>query len=173
MPRATRVLTPSEIDTLQAMIKNGIPIKTQMQRLHLGMTTYNSIVSDLRQKGILPPEGIVQKKDEEKEEDKDILIKPTVTKFLTKSSDTLSDDMTKELQGRLKAAKALKDAEYLYRSNVESMGFDWNDWVETALKQFYQDTLEWYETEGKKLTPEKIMELVTQEATLREFAKEM
>lgn len=183
MPRKKRQLSDSEIEHLKDMIANKIPVLAQCKELSMGVDTYKRILEELQQKGVINASGKKMtlgtgsakktETEEGKDENADPLVRPTTNKFITLASSNLSEDMVRELEDRLKGAQALKDAEMLYRKNIEAMGFDWNDWVNTALETYYELTGQWYAMEAKKVTPERVMEDATEIATMREFTRAM
>ena len=73
----------------------------------------------------------------------------------------------------MEAAATLQEASMLYQSNIESMGFDWIDWIKEGLKDWYKWTQEWYVREKQKIKPERVMEDYIEEQTMREVLKEM
>ena len=175
--RQKRYLSKDEIEAIQKMIANKISQNDIAKSFGMSLSSYKSHLKDITEKGLMPDDADIPKNkkidDTDTDDKQDKLIKPTGDKFIAAASKTLSDDMVTELKERLTAAQTLKNAELLYRKNVESMRFNWQEWVERALRVAYEDTMTWYEEEGKKMSLEEIMEIATELETAKAFMEKM
>ena len=187
MVNKKRVLSPQELRHLQEMLDNKIPNYAIAKELKMGKTTLDNLLPVLAQQGMIkmasepkirfskgkidenePPET-----ENENKTDTDPLQTPTVKAFTTKAANKLSDVMVDFLKSNMEAAATLQEASMLYQSNIESMGFDWIDWIKEGLKDWYRWTQEWYMREKQKIKPERVMEDYIEEQTMREVLKEM
>lgn len=180
MPKERRRFSDEEISILKGLIANKASKQSMTKALHCSINTLNKNIKELQVLGVLPPinkgGGVVpppktEDDDDDDEEKEEPLVKPTRDMFILKAKQVLSDSMVKDLKERLSAAQVLKDAEYLYRKNIENIGFRWDQWVQKALQRLYDDTLEWYEEEGSKMSLEDIMEIATEMETAKAFVE--
>jgi hypothetical protein len=113
---------------------------------------------------------LVQKKNEAKDEHakeelkKDPVMVPTMKKYLSEMSSTLSHTMAKDTVRKLDAANTYIEIEKTYRESVENMGADWNEFVEIAIENLYDDLTEMYlkqlqEYEEEKAYKERVQNL--------------
>lgn len=70
-------------------------------------------------------------------EKRDMLEKPTETKFVAKASSYLSDELLKELKLDMAGAKVFRRARQFYERPLEEIGFPWDEFVYTALSWFF------------------------------------
>ncbi len=117
------------------------------------------IVADLKQKKN-------EAKDEHAKEElkKDPLMDPTMKKYYSEMSSTLSHTMAKDTVRKLDAANTYIEIEKTYRESVENMGANWNEFVEIAIENLYDDLTELYlkrlqEHEEEKAYKERIQNI--------------
>lgn len=183
MGKPRRELNDEEIAKALALTANKATDSSIAGALGISLNTWKRIKLELQNKGIMEPtkkqSNYVKPPDDGKDdpdadkEPEDPIIKPTRDMFITKAKQVLSDDMVKRLKGHLDAAEVLLNAETLYRKNIEAIGMNWDDFVQTALESYYMDTMEWYDKESQKPDFDKIMIMATEEATMKEFLERM
>ena len=167
--RTKRYLSQDEIDLIKKLVANQARQTDIAKAIGISVSSLKTYMRELRQKGIIGDEPTSEPQAKEDKEKQDDLVKPTKIKFLATAARTLSDDMVFDLKERLTAAQVLKRAELLYRPNIEAMHFNWQEWVERALRVAYEETTEWYENEGKKMSIAELMEIATEIETAKAF----
>jgi len=161
---------------IKLLAQDRQPISQIAKHIGSSYRTIKKIMSEMYANGELTDEDAEAynlSKDTDEEDKEDSTIPKTKKRFITKAAETLSDELLKDMKKRMSAAQILRDAELLYRKNLESIGFNWEDWVYNALDFFYSKTMEWYADNSGKLDFENILELATEEATMNELVEEL
>ena len=69
---------------------------------------------------------------------------PTQRKYLNELSSYLSHTMAKDTVKKLDAADTYIEIERAYRESAQNMGSDWNEFIDVAVKNLYEEMSEEY-----------------------------
>ena len=107
--------------------------------------TISKIVADLARKQN-------QAKDERALEQvrMDPVMIPTQRKYLNELSSYLSHTMVRDTAKKLDAADTYIEIERTYRKSVENMGADWNEFIDVAVQNLYDEVSEDYQRQLKE-----------------------
>ena len=127
-------------ERIRKAYSNGESIYQISKDTGIHRNTISKIVADLARKRN-------QAKDERSLEQvsMDPVVIPTQRKYLNELSSYISHTMVRDTAKKLDAADTYIEIERTYRKSVENMGSDWNEFIDVAVQNLYDEMSEEYQ----------------------------